>query len=162
MFIPRIAITGHRPDGFSNKSYAEKLCYDVIYYCRATYHGVEFNLGGALGTDAWAAKACISSETDFHLYMPFPASKMTQGWSRKECQFLTACALAAKTTHVSGDYFSNHFYQKRNEAMVNDAHLVICFWEGARRGGTYNTIKYAIKNGVQVLNAMNELEEVKI
>jgi len=39
---------------------------------------------------------------------------------------------------------------------------LICFWEGKRSGGTYNTLKYALSMGKPVWNALNELQEVSL
>jgi uncharacterized phage-like protein YoqJ len=35
-------------------------------------------------------------------------------------------------------------YQERNEWMVDRAHVVIAVWDGQKKGGTWNTIKYAL------------------
>jgi hypothetical protein len=163
MFTTRIAITGHRPNGFVNNSYVKDLCSDVVEFCRNTYHGSEFNLGGAQGADMWVAEACMCrGDTPFHLYLPFPVQEMTVGWKHSDRTSLTNSVLAAKSVRTAGEHFSNHLYHVRNRAMVDDAHFVICFWEGLRSGGTFSTIKYATSRGVQVLNALNDMEEVKL
>lgn len=46
---------------------------------------------------------------------------------------------------------SSHYYndcmQKRNRYMVDKSDLVLAIWNGEKKGGTWNTIKYAQKQG---------------
>ncbi len=40
--------------------------------------------------------------------------------------------------------------QKRNEYMVDKSNLVLAIWNGDKSGGTWNTIKYAMKKGKNI------------
>jgi len=44
--------------------------------------------------------------------------------------------------------------------MVDCADFVVAFWVGKRRGGTFNTMKYALKQSKFVFNGLNELRPV--
>ena len=41
--------------------------------------------------------------------------------------------------------------QKRNEYMVDNCDLLIACWSGVKKGGTYNCVKYAIKNNKRII-----------
>jgi hypothetical protein len=60
---------------------------------------------------------------------------------------------------LSGEYRPQQ-YQERNKKMVDDASFVVAFWVGKRRGGTFNAMKYALKQSKFVLNAMDGLRYV--
>ena len=45
-------------------------------------------------------------------------------------------------------------YQKRNEFMVDHSNLVIAVWNG-KKSGTKNTIDYANRHGIKVINVLN-------
>lgn len=49
--------------------------------------------------------------------------------------------------------------QKRNEYMVDKSDLVFAIWNRERLGGTWNTIKYAVKKGKSIRYIM--LNEIK-
>jgi predicted Rossmann-fold nucleotide-binding protein len=162
MFVPQIGVTGHRPTGFTNPEYARELAELVVDYCARIFHGLEFNLGGCVGADMWVAQACVEQNIPFNLMLPFPADIQGKYWSKEEMDFLSAHILRAKTTSVVGRTYNVKNYHIRDRQIVDKSHLIICFWEGRRSGGTYNTIRYALGAGTKVLNAMNELQEVSL
>ena len=41
--------------------------------------------------------------------------------------------------------------QKRNKYMVDNSDCVLCCYNGATEGGTYNTVRYAEKSGKRLL-----------
>ena len=45
-------------------------------------------------------------------------------------------------------------YQRRNEFMVDHSNLVIAVWNG-EKSGTKNTIDYAERKGVKVVNLLD-------
>lgn len=57
-------------------------------------------------------------------------------------------------TTVSDHYF-RACYQRRNEFMVDHSNLVIAVWNG-EKSGTKNTIDYAIKYGVKIINILDK------
>lgn len=160
MFISQIGITGHRPSGFANKSAALEIAGQVVSYCKHIFHNVEFNLGGCIGADMWVAQACVEQDVPYRLWLPFPVDIQAKMWAADERQALAQHALLAKEVSIVGQHYKVANYHIRDQQIVDNSHLIICFWEGRRSGGTYNTIKYALKSGRQVLNAMNELQEV--
>jgi hypothetical protein len=44
-------------------------------------------------------------------------------------------------------------YHERNRWMVDEGDKLIAWWDGRKGGGTYQTVKYAKKKGVEVINA---------
>lgn len=160
MFVPKIGITGHRPSGFSNKEHVLEIVPRVVEYCSKMHHNAEFNLGGCIGADMWVAQECVNQKIPFHLYLPFPADVQSRKWTADDANRLNEHVLAAKSVSIVGKYYLVQNYHIRDRLIVDNSHFVVCFWEGRRSGGTYNTIKYAVEVGKQVLNAMNDLQEV--
>jgi hypothetical protein len=157
-----IGITGHRPLGFSEPKHVKSVCADVVKYYKHIMHNVEFNTGGCNGADSWVAESCIYEKIDFNLYLAFPANIQGRFFSREERISLDLQILSANKVSTVGNYYKVANYHIRDRAMVDDSHIVVCFWEGRREGGTYKTIEYALKCGKQVFNALNDLEEVSI
>lgn len=162
MFVPQIGVTGHRPTGFANVEYAKEIANLLVEYCAHTFHNAEFNLGGCIGADMWVAQACIEKNISYNLFLPFPADIQGKFWTREEAELLLSHALRAKSTSIVGKVYRPANYHIRDRQIVDKSHIMICFWEGRKSGGTYNTIKYALRTGRQVLNAMNELQEVDL
>jgi uncharacterized phage-like protein YoqJ len=51
-------------------------------------------------------------------------------------------------------------YHERDRLMVDEADFVVAFWVGRRRGGTFETMKYALSKSKFVLNALDGLRPV--
>ena len=164
-----IAITGHRPDDFLKSHYtlesAKTNIEDIIVALKRQYGEVSFNVGGALGVDQWAADACIKHGIPYHLYLPFMPKIQTKYWKKEDKDCLNEQIKNAKSLTIcdpSGITYDEKYkfaekYQDRNEAMVDNCNIVVAFWLGKRRGGTYNCIKYALKQSKQAFNGLDGL-----
>lgn len=163
MLIPKIGVTGHRPSGFSNQEYVKNLIPQIVDWCSENHPNAEFNLGGCVGADMWVAQACVEKKLPFNLHLPFPVEIQSKFWSLPaDRDMLASHALLAHTVSIVGDSYKVQNYHIRDRQIVDNSDFIICFWEGRRSGGTYNTIRYALKSGKRVLNAMSKLEEVNL
>jgi uncharacterized phage-like protein YoqJ len=162
----RIAITGHRPDAFLVSHYAPetimRIADDLVVRLKRE-HGPElcFNLGGAIGVDQWMGNACIEHGVRFHLYLPFHPSIQAKFWSAEQKmeldrQMQRAVGINIVEPNPSAEY-NVFLYQERNKKMVDDSNFTIAFWVGKKRGGTFNAMKYSLKQSKFVLNAMDKL-----
>ena len=62
----------------------------------------------------------------------------------------------ADYTKVICERYFKACYQRRNEFMVDHSNLVIAVWNGMA-SGTKNTIDYAKRKGVKVVNILQEI-----
>jgi uncharacterized phage-like protein YoqJ len=160
----RIAITGHRPDTFLVSHYSETLVQEKISNIIASMKRqfgdkLVFNLGGAIGVDQWAGKACLEQDVKYHLYLPFLPGIQSKYWSEEQkTEYNNQVKKANGITIIdpSGG-FDKKTYQLRNIKMVDDAQFVIAFWLGKRIGGTYNCMKYGLSQSKFVLHGLDGL-----
>lgn len=112
-----------------------------------------FYNGGAVGFDIIAAEIVIElkKEYDIKLYLalPFPeqADRYRGEWLARYEKIVAACD---GKTYACESYFPAG-YQMRNEYMVDNSERVITYFNG-QKGGTANTIRYALRKGKNIVN----------
>ncbi|MBQ7124863.1 MAG: DUF1273 family protein [Clostridia bacterium] len=113
-----------------------------------------FYAGGALGFDFAAAVTVINYKAIYpqiKLTLALPCRNYTKKWSRLEIQlFERVIARADETIYVSEEY-SRACMQMRNKYMVDRSSICLC-WLSSSKGGTFNTVSYAKKQGIKVIN----------
>ena len=151
--VHTIAFTGHRPHDLNGETYQQfAAALDALGVGKR--RDLYFVVGGALGTDTWAAWYAIHNDIPYHLILPFEPAVMTQRW--------TECAKETLTTHINcadaftvvtgGETYDIRNYQTRNKMMVDIADIVFAVWNGRLLGGTANCVRYALSAGKQVYN----------
>jgi uncharacterized phage-like protein YoqJ len=146
-----IAFTGHRPKDLPGTGYLDfRDALDMLVKGRTD---LRFIVGGALGTDTWAAEYALSHHIPYTLVTPFDLGVMSQFWNptQRECLRIYAEHATDHITICSGEY-DIRAYQARNEYMVDHADVVFAVYNGKRGGGTYNCIRYALAQGKPVYN----------
>ena len=133
-----VSITGHRPERIPNM----KIVEDALAHAFKEWEVKKVIQGMAAGVDLLAAR------TAYRMDIPFIAARPWAGhMARKadEYDYMMAINNAIQVVNVdpSVKYAGPWVYQERNEWMVNNAAFVIAVWDGERRGGTFNCIKYA-------------------
>ena len=172
-----IAFTGHRPNklyGYDmHKEYYDKLkiilkdmLKDEIY----KYDADTFITGGALGFDTLAfdvVKDLIDDYGGNHV-LAIPFEKQAIKWpiesqvKYKIIKQLSACVYVDEYEKYNikgvrtGEYHPAKL-QKRNEWMVDNCDLLIGCWDGVKKGGTWNCLKYAMNLGkeIKIINPKN-------
>lgn len=138
--MPIIAVTGHRNLSDKQIKRIKNITGKIVR--KYGYDNVEFICGGARGTDTIAARFCQENMIVYSLYFPFP-------YHNKDNNELKQTA--KKTVELYEDYFANWQFQERNKAMVNDCDILLAFYDGREKGGTYNCIKYAKSKLVPII-----------
>lgn len=152
----RMCVTGHRPGkmpthygyDITNENWTElkerlkKLLIDK--QCAEAITGM------ALGVDTVFALAVIElkeSGYNIKLHSAIPCRNQEKNWSIED-QLLYGYILSKADTIklVSDKEYKAYLMQIRNEYMVDNSDEVIAVWNGEKKGGTYNCIKYAELN----------------
>lgn len=140
----KIAMTGHRPEKIKSQAYVRHLISDAFMRLQPEV----VIQGMAAGVDLWSAKAAKD------LGIPFWCIRPWAGHSPRKADILMyqgALQDAELIHNVSmfDKYPGPYIYQRRNEFMVDHADLVFAVWDGSK-GGTYNCLMYAEKQGKQI------------
>ena len=152
----RCCFTGHRPEKLHlPKNKIRELLRVAIK--QAIHDGfTTFISGMARGIDMWAAELVLEEKnknSKIKLICAIPLMGFERSWNEQEKQ--TYRSIIAKADYVK--YVSDHYFracfQVRNEWMVNHSHRVIATYNG-ESGGTRNTINYAKRMGVDIINIL--------
>lgn len=156
-----LCVTGHRPDGLPWKrqydntgrrgDYLAEL-KSVLLFC--INHGFRhFISGGAIGVDTDFAFAVLELKNKYPvtLEIAVPCPDQSKFWTKQEkADYDEILARADKVTLCS-PYYTAYCMQKRNMYMVDNSDCVLCCYSGAKDGGTYNTVKYAEREGKKMI-----------
>ena len=145
------AFTGHRPDKLDipERRIRALLKKEILAAYRDGF--TVFISGAAEGVDLWAADIVIKlrkSYPDIKLIcaVPFPDQKKTSA------EYNQIIENADEVVIVCRHYFKGCF-QVRNKWMVDHCSRLIAVWNG-QPGGTKNTIDYAKRQQVVVINVL--------
>jgi uncharacterized phage-like protein YoqJ len=148
----RIAITGHRPEKVTNWQYAETQLKHALHDFGA---GIVIQ-GMAAGIDLVAAKIAYQSNIPYWCAVPYKNHRgrtsgspgYTDSW---KIYYDNALKYANKVIYVTEyeDYPGSWVFQTRNEWMVDNADMLVAYWDGSP-GGTHNCIKYAREKEMQI------------
>lgn len=163
----KICITGHRPDRFLVSHYSidtvKRLADDVACIFKREHGDSLFlNLGGAVGADQWMGSAAMKYDIKFGLFLPFLPQIQARYWDidqREELDRQLKAASKISIVDSSGQYDVSKYFE-RDRLMVDEADFVVAFWVGRRRGGTFETMKYALSKSKFVFNALDHLRPV--
>ena len=148
------AVTGHRPQHLSGsqRDWIIQELDRLIEKMQPSW-GIT---GMALGVDTWYAEACLRAGVPFHAYVPFTgqeqrwrADDKTRYWQLLEKAEVVQVICDPPVT----DQDAIQAMFARNEAMVDDAEVLIAVWNGKRSGGTFGCYNYALKKDRPIVHA---------
>ncbi len=149
--------TGHRPEKLALSESEIKPLLEKTIDTAIENGFTTFITGMAPGVDIWAAEIVLKKKKHNEALrlicaVPHP------GFEKRKSKYDEECY---KNIIDNADYMQiicNHYfracYQKRNEFMVDHSNLVIAVWNG-KKSGTKNTIDYANRHGIKVINVLN-------
>ena len=157
--LHRCCFTGHRPDKMELgekeiKSLLEKAIDEAIADGYVT-----FITGMAMGTDIWAAEIVLERKKmnkDLHLICALPHPNFETRRSMTEKMKFNKILKNADLVKEINDHYCTGCYQVRNEWMVDRSNLVIAVFNG-QKSGTKNTVDYAFRKGIGVINVLNSI-----
>lgn len=146
------AFTGHRPEKLNiSECQAKKLL------CKAVDNAISsgyttFITGMARGVDIWAGEVVLEFKKVYpHINLicalPYPGFGQNYPAAKRLLS-------QAYSVYKVMDFYAVYSYQKRNEWMVDHSSLIIALFSG-EHGGTLNTVRYAEKKGVPVINVLD-------
>lgn len=147
--------TGHRPDKLGG--YDLETYYKLVRLATHLIKGMEPTLmitGGAMGWDQALAEASMDLGVPYHVYVPFKGQEGKWG-AQAQARYQRILANAQHVRYVCDPGYSPKKMYLRNEAMVDNAQIVIALWNGDEDGGTAGCLNYVKRTGKPWRNAWN-------
>lgn len=155
-----VAFTGHRNiPVFQMDRVRERLRIAISHAYKQDKRN--FYCGMAIGFDMLAAETIFSLKMelpDIRLIAVVPFSGQSFRWNNIERKrYHQLLSQADEVVVLSVDY-SPGCLLRRNDYLLEYSSLVIAYFDGQPKGGTYYTCKKALRNGMKVVNLF-EAEE---
>ena len=159
--------TGYRPEKTPfpyDEGNADYLRFEnnlTKVLARALSDGFDtFYCGGAMGFDILAAELLLlmRHNGNFRLIMVLPYRSQAAAFPSEWKERYNALLKSADEVVCLSDAYPNRFFADRNEYMVERSERVISFCDG-KSGGTLNTLRYARKKGLEIINVAEELKQ---
>ena len=151
MEIYRVTFIGHRT--IYDMRHIQHSIEEIVLNLLRRYDFVEFNIGRNGDFDIFVASAIKHTQKKFgtqnsslNLVLPYQ--------SKDECFFKEFYddihyPLDNKTHYKSA-------ISKRNEWLIDNSDLLICYVEENKSGGSLKTLKYAQTKGIKIINLANK------
>lgn len=156
------AVTGHRPakvGGYSDAADERLLAFAIkTLGALPEYPQAKLSIitGMAQGWDQAIARAAFALHIPYLAAIPFPGQDAL--WpSRARERYRDLLKKAASSHIVSQGVYSAEKLDKRNRWMVDRCDKLLALWDGSA-GGTYNCVKYAERQNVEVVPLWPEWE----
>ena len=116
----------------------------------------EFINGAALGFDQLSAKEVIELKEAYpdiklHLLLPCPAEEQSKGWNKAQIDRYLRLLHEADSVTVLSEHYTYDCMKRRNERLVELADVCVSYCNN-RRSGTGQTLRFAEKKGIPVIN----------
>ncbi len=146
-----VCVSGHREIGKDlNIKLLKKVFENLIDNGTDT-----FLVGMAVGFDTFCFQILenIRKEKEIKIIACIPCLSQADRFSFAQKKEYNRLLSVADQKIVLSEEYTPYCMQKRNMFMVDNSSLVICYLN-KEKGGTYNTVKYAEKKGVPVINVV--------
>lgn len=151
--LHRCCFTGHRPEKLDASEEAVKAWLEEQIDKAISDGYVTFICGCAMGVDLWAGEIVLRKREEnqtIHLIAATPWPGFARRWNEEwKTQYDNLLRQADLTVNVC-DHYHQGVFQQRNVWMVDRSNRVIAYYNGTP-GGTKNTIEYAYKKRIEVV-----------
>lgn len=148
-----VCFSGHRAIQESEFFLLQKKIQKAVH-C-AYHNGYRVYIcGGARGFDTLAALEVIRLRKtlgDIRLVIAVPCLSQADRWPEKDRIIYQSILYQADEKIVLSDFYYSGCMQNRNRFMVDSSSLCICYMTRFE-GGTWYTVRYAIRNGLLLQN----------
>lgn len=153
MRMSRCCFTGHRPEKLTQSE--KEVCAGLEReICNAIEEGMTVFISGmARGVDIWAAEIVLrlrKKDPEIKLICASPFDGFEKSWGTDWQKRYAKVMAEADLIRFICPAYSKACFQIRNEWMVDHSARVIAVFNG-EKGGTANTINYAKKHNVTVV-----------
>lgn len=149
----RCCFTGHRPEKLTRSEKEITALLETAIRAAVNDGFVTFISGMARGVDIWAAEIVLRLRDEgcpIRLICASPFDGFEKNWSADWQKRYRRISATADDFRFISPAYSRDCFQRRNEWMVDHSARVIAMFNG-ERGGTKNTIDYAVHHGVPVV-----------
>lgn len=155
-----VCFTGHRI--ISRKDSADLMPKLYSTVTRLAADGYDtFICGGAVGFDTDAAECVLGLKergADLRLILALPCRDQTVKWNDTESVKRYKKILGSADGVVyAEDFYTSDCMHRRNRWMADNSSVCVAYCKHTRGGSVY-TVKYALKNGLQVINLADECD----
>ncbi len=150
--------TGHRPEKLSMPESQIRLLLEDAVKTAVSEGFYRFISGMARGIDIWAAEEVLKlkeKHKKIELICVPPYDGFEKGREEKEKEQYEEILAKADQIEYVCKHYSRQCFQMRNVYMVDNSSRVIAAFN-KEKGGTKNTIQYAERKGVEVINILPE------
>lgn len=149
-----VCFSGHRKF-HDPKAEIEKSIEAAIRQCIEAGSD-RFMTGGALGFDTLAAQTIIRLRSEFPqirlvLVLPCPPDEQTLEWTAEQKDEYQEILKLAEEVNILAESYTCDCMLKRNKYMVDNSSKLIHYLRSEKRGGTKQTVNYAIKQGIELI-----------
>lgn len=146
-----IAFTGHRE--YDHTQHHDSLRERLIEQLEKSDHEITTLSGMADGFDLSAAETILELRNEgwpikLHAVVPYRGHEKMIKAQRVYQEVLSA----ADRVIILEDHYSYGVFLRRNNYLVDNADLVIAYYNNGKKGGTAYTVKRAIKRGISIEN----------
>ncbi|MBQ7383544.1 MAG: DUF1273 family protein [Clostridia bacterium] len=120
-----------------------------------------FRGGGALGFDTLAELKALEKRNKYgfiRLELILPCRDQTKGWSARNKEIFDYISKMADKVEYVTDTYTRTCMHERNRRLVSGSDFCVAYCD-SDTGGTAYTCNYAKKQGVEVINLAERLEE---
>lgn len=113
-----------------------------------------YEAGGALGFDALAARTVIRLRENcpgMKLILVLPCLTQTRGWRSEDVTEYERIKAQADEVFYTAQQYTRGCMHKRNRHLVDHSGVCVCYLT-REKGGTAYTVRYAEKQGLEIIN----------
>jgi uncharacterized phage-like protein YoqJ len=159
--VKKIGVSGHRPQsmpgGFTKRNEWSFIMQErTDSFFKKEHEKIALvNVGLALGFDTFVAMACIKYGIPYDAYIGYPGQ--ADQWTSSSKQTFDMLLKKARTVYIEADTVSSYkdiviAMHSRNRKIVDNSDEMLIFYNWVKKGGTYQTYKYAEKMGKNITN----------
>ena len=148
--------TGHRPEKLNMPEEEVKVLLKKAIITAINDGFSTFITGMARGIDMWAAEIVLGLKVQnpkISLVCAPPYEGFEKRWAISEQNLYHRILKASDSVKFVCEHYSRSCFQIRNCYMVDRSDRVIAVYSG-KKGGTKNTVEYAKRKGVEVINVL--------
>ncbi|MCH5193820.1 MAG: DUF1273 family protein [Oscillospiraceae bacterium] len=152
--VKSVCFTGHRN---------VKVTDELVFLLNKTLTelikngAVDFYAGGAIGWDMLCEQTVLDLRNKFpqirlHLVLPCSSEEQTADWSNAQKAEYQKILTAADMVEYTSEHYYDGCMKVRNVRLVELADCCVCYYDNRRRSGTGQTVRIAVKKGIQIFN----------